>query len=110
MAMADTQTYILAGFVLNLLGIGFALVKLGIAVGKFETIGKQQALEISQLKDTVKAIGSLVTEMAVSSQRMDMMAERLNRNERVIDDLRRGEGFILPISESAHRVKPSGQP
>ena len=61
---------------------------------KFETIGIQQASEISQLKDEVKEVAKVVTALAVQSTRLDTMGSRLAMQEKLIDDLRRGEGFI----------------
>lgn len=64
---------------------------------KFETIGKQQAVEISELKEEVKAVSKVVTQMAVQNTRLDAMAQRMTIQEKLIDDLRRGEGFIYPL-------------
>lgn len=78
-------------FAVVLLGI---LWRLAVMATKFETIGIQQASEISQLKDEVKEVAKVVTALAVQSTRLDTMGSRLAMQEKLIDDLRRGEGFI----------------
>lgn len=88
----------IAAFALNLLAIGIAIYKLGGAVTRFELIGHQQALEISGLKDAVKEVAILVTNIALQGQRLDNISGRMGRVEKLIDDIRRGEGFILPMN------------
>jgi len=93
----DVQTIIIIlGGIANLLAIGAGIYKLGGAITKFEQIGLQQKDEISQLKDAIKIVGDLMTKMALQTQRQDTFSERLNRIERLLEDLRRGEGMILP--------------
>ena len=75
-------------------GAGAILYRLGVAVSRFGTIGKQQALEITILKVDVKAISEVVTKVAVQNQRLDNMAERIAMIDRRMEDLRRGEGFV----------------
>lgn len=84
-------------FIVNLIAVIAATYRLGAAVSKFESIGKQQATEIRELKDAVKVVAELMTNQALQTQRMDNMSARLNRTEQLIDDLRRGEGMILPL-------------
>lgn len=90
------------GFILNavmVLGSVAAVVyKLGRAVEKFEVIGHQQAREITELKQDVKIISDVLTKTALQTQRQDILEDRQNRFEQLLDDFRRGEGFILPIS------------
>jgi hypothetical protein len=83
-------------------GGGILLFKLGRAVSRFEIVGEAQAREITQLKDTVKSVADLITKYALQTQRLDNCMDRLEHCERLIDDLRRGEGFILPISKGVH--------
>ena len=78
----------------TLCAVGVVVYKLGRAVERFEAIGRQQATEISQLKDSVKIISDVVTKIALTNQRQDVLEERQNRMEQLVDDLRRGEGFI----------------
>jgi hypothetical protein len=52
---------------------------------------RQQAAEIAMLKDEIKELSKLVTEVAVQSKRLDIL-------ERRYDELRHGEGFVFPLS------------
>ena len=52
---------------------------------------RQQATEIAALKDEIKELSKLVTEVAVQSKRLDMLEQRY-------DELRHGEGFVFPLS------------
>lgn len=81
----------------NLLAIIAAVFKVGRAVEKFESIGTQQAYEIRELKDAVKVVSELITKMALQGQRLDTQSQRLVQLEKIVDDLRRGEGMILPL-------------
>lgn len=90
----------IVGFLLNMGAIAVAIYKLGRAVEKFEMIGKQQAEEIGELKDSVKIIAELITKEALVTQRQDTFAEMLNRFEARLEGFARGEGFILPVPYS----------
>jgi predicted transcriptional regulator len=61
--------YRISELVLVLIGIGGILYRLGRMTEKFEQIGKQQASEISDLKDAVK-------ELVKSNARLERMEER----------------------------------
>ena len=52
---------------------------------------RQQAAEIASLKDEIKELSKLVTEVAVQSKRLDMLEQRY-------EELRHGEGFVFPLS------------
>lgn len=77
--------------------VGVVVYKLGRTVEKFEAIGMQQASEITELKRDVKSMGELITQVAVQTTRQDTFESRLARMEQLQDDMRRGEGFILPL-------------
>lgn len=67
----------LAEVILVIIGIGGILYKLGGMTEKFEMIGKQQAVEISDLKDAVK-------EFVKNTARVERMEERqLNEGKRL---------------------------
>lgn len=59
------------------------------------------------MQDDVKALNKIVTEQAVQNVRLDTQEQRLNDQARLIDDLRRGEGMILPIEPHLGRIKPN---
>lgn len=52
---------------------------------------RQQAAEIAMLKDEIKELSKLVTEVAVQSKRLDILEQRY-------EELRHGEGFVLPLA------------
>lgn len=52
---------------------------------------RQQATEIAALKDEIKELSKLVTEVAVQSKRLDMLEQRY-------EELRHGEGFVFPLA------------
>jgi hypothetical protein len=82
----------------NLGGIGYALYKLGGAMTRFELIGTKQAEEIGELKKTTDKIASILADQKVQEQKHADLAARVSRSEQEISDLRRGEGFILPLA------------
>lgn len=81
----------------NVLAIMVAIYRLGRAVERFEGIGRQQAEEIHELKEAVKVVGEIVTKIALQGERLDSHSGRIGRMEQTIEDLRRGEGYILPF-------------
>lgn len=81
----------------NIIAIVVAVYKLGRAVERFENIGKQQAIEIHELKETMKVVSEIITKVALQNERLDSHSGRLGRMEETIEDLRRGEGYILPF-------------
>jgi hypothetical protein len=52
---------------------------------------RQQAAEIAMLKDEIKELSKLVTEVAVQSKRLDILEQRY-------EELRHGEGFVFPLA------------
>jgi hypothetical protein len=52
---------------------------------------RQQAAEITLLREEVKELSKLVTEVAVQSKRLDILEQRY-------DELRHGEGFVFPLA------------
>lgn len=95
MNVADPTIITLAVETVTIVGsVATVVYKLGRAVEKFEAIGRQQASEIKDLKDSVRTISDVITKVAVQKQRMDSIEERLTRQDRMIDELRHGAGFI----------------
>lgn len=84
----------LAAAGVNIVAIIVAVFRLGRAVERFEQIGGQQSAEIGELKNTVKSIGELIVKLALQNQRLDAHSTRIAGLERLVDDLRRGEGYI----------------
>ena len=83
------------------------------AVTKFETIGQQQANEISRLSGTVERLSNVVIDIATQKVRMDSQGDRMNLADKnngerfqaiegqlkqlflLYSELKRGEGFII---------------
>lgn len=98
MHMTLTEIAVVAALVLNFIAVGTAIYKLGRAVERFESIGTQQAKEISKLEQSVSGMGDLITKIALSNQRLDALHDRMNRTEGRLDELAHGEGFVLPLA------------
>lgn len=94
-------------FLVNIAAVMIAIYKMGRAVEKFENIGKQQASEISQLKTAIAQMAQLVTDNTLLTHRQETIEHRINQHDKMIDDLRRGEGMILPLNQSPFRYPPS---
>jgi hypothetical protein len=58
---------------------------------------RQQAAEIAMLKDEIKELSKLVTEVAVQSKRLDILEQRY-------EELRHGEGFVFPVAATLQPV------
>lgn len=86
--------------------VGVVVYKLGKTVQKFEALSTQQSLEISELKGDIKVVSDIVTKVALQNQRLDMGDQRVNRLEQIVDDLRRGEGKILPLNRRLPYEEP----
>lgn len=91
--------------IMNVGAIAVGIFKMGRAVEKFEQIGTQQAEEIKELKQNVEVVGELVTKLALQTQRQDSLEKRMDRHEATIEDLRRGEGFIMGLGTHYHPSK-----
>lgn len=51
--------------------------------------------EIKELKEVAKSLAIIITNQAVQTVRQDSQGERLNILDRRIEDLRKGEGYIV---------------
>jgi len=79
-------------------GGGLILIRLGRAIERFEQVGQQQGKEISELKEAIKSNNEVIVKVAVQNQLIADLGSRASRMEQSIDDLRRGEGKILPLN------------
>lgn len=50
--------------------------------------------EMVEIKDQIKIMSDIVIKQAVQNVRLDSMSERITLQDRLIDDLRRGRGFV----------------
>jgi hypothetical protein len=96
--MWDVETtYRAAELVMVALGIGGVLYRLGRMTEKFEQIGKQQALEITELKESVR-------ELIKSNNRLERMEERQLSEGKRLDGLElRLNRYINGTSPHAER-------
>lgn len=76
------------------ISVGFMLWRLSSALTKFELIGMQQSREISEMKEVLRNVSTLIVDMARQTTRLDSQGDRINRHDQEIADLRRGRGFI----------------
>ncbi len=51
-------------------------------------------LDIVEIKTDLKILNKVITDIALQNQRIDNQAERLNRLDSRIDELRHGKGYI----------------
>lgn len=94
----------IAAFGVNLIAIAVGLYKLGGAVATFKSIGEQQSHEINELKNNVVKIAQIMTDNTLLAHRVESVEKRMGGLDKLIDDLRRGEGMILPLFRGAHEV------
>lgn len=64
---------------------------------------EQQAKYLKDVQDELKELRKIVTDVAVQKSRLDAQDQRLNEHGRMMEDLRRGEGFIFPLERSLYR-------
>ena len=70
------------------------LVRMGRMMGAFETIGKQQAFEISEIKNDIKEIRTVVTTVAVQKVEINSIQEQITRLWTIVDEIRHGQGLV----------------
>lgn len=62
---------------------------------------------ITTLQADVRKLNEVVSSVAVQGQRLDTHDHRIDLIERLVDDMRRGEGYVLPLPlERAFKAKP----
>lgn len=75
-------------------GGGMILVKMGKMMGVFESIGKQQAEEITEIKEEIKEIRTVVTTVAVQKTEINGLRDELKFLRDAYNELRHGKGII----------------
>lgn len=68
-------------------GGGLVLIRVGAALKGFQQTAEGQAKEIAELKAEIKALGSIVTQQAVQSNRLD-------RLEADVREMKHLQGFV----------------
>lgn len=61
--------------------------------------------EVRELKEEHKEFRSTLTEVAVQKTQLDNHGSQLTQLFKIVDDLRRGEGFIMPLGTHAGSLK-----
>ncbi len=80
-----------------LVGGGTIIWRMSRMATRFELIGTAQAKEISEIKEEISAMRTLMTTVAVQKERLDGQGERLNLLDRRYEELRHGEGYVFPL-------------
>lgn len=57
---------------------------------------KMLAFRMGEVEKVTMHLSVVITQQAVQNTRLDLQAERMNRLDRRVDGLSRGEGFITP--------------
>jgi hypothetical protein len=81
-------------------GGGLVSYRLGRTSSRVEASMALQGREIATLKDEIKILSQVVTQVAVQTARLDMLEKRF-------EELRHGEGFVYPLS--AHFAGPGAK-
>lgn len=68
--------------------------KMDSQTARVEATLAQQNVVVGELKEDIKALNNVVTQVAVQTQRLDQMSERMNRQDKLIDELRREGGWV----------------
>jgi TolA-binding protein len=83
--------------IVSVLGGGTVVAfRLGRTTQRVEAAMTQQGYEINSLRDEIKTLSKLITEVALQGQRLDMQDKRLDTLDRRYEELRHGEGFAFP--------------
>lgn len=81
-----------------LFGIPLIAFRLGRGAEALKGMISEQGRTIKELKDEQKEFRSVLTRVAEQNVRLDNQGAQLSQMWRLIEDLRRGEGFILPLA------------
>lgn len=99
---------IVGGLVGGLVGVGAGLYRIGRMSERVEAAIERQAENIAALQSDVRTLNEVVTKVALQGQRLDATDARTERLEKLVDDLRRGEGHILPLERALGAKHPRG--
>lgn len=75
-------------------GGAIILIKMGRMMGTFETIGNTQAREISELKEDIKSVNNVITQVAVQKAEIASLDQRVGLLMTWYDELRHGHGYV----------------
>lgn len=74
--------------VLSVMGVGFGFY--------YQTLydSRRFKSDINEIKTDLKVLNKIIADLAVQTSRLDNQAERLNRFDARLDELRHGKGFV----------------
>lgn len=91
---------ILGGLVGGLMGVGVGLYRIGRMSERVEAAIEKQSENMAAVQTELRKLNEVVTNQALQAQRLDIYESRQDRIERLVDDLRRGEGHIYPLDRA----------
>lgn len=59
---------------------------------------------VGRIEETIAKVTETLVQLARQEARQDGLESRIGRAERQIDDLARGEGYVLPIKRSTREI------
>lgn len=74
-----------------------AVAKFGRVTGIMETSIRSQNETLGELKGEFKEIRTVITQIAVQTDRLNTFSAAMQNLTRRVDDMARGEGFIVPF-------------
>lgn len=89
--MTASEWVPLAGLALQtllILGGGYAMVV------RADVMTKALRQEVKAMQEEVKQLSNVITTQAVHSERMDNMSKRVTMLHSLVEDLRRGRGYV----------------
>lgn len=72
--------------------------RMGKMSGTLEEGMKAQNAVIGELKDEVIGLRRVVTDIAVANKRMDNQDQQILQLRKEMDELKHGEGFVMPLT------------
>jgi cell division protein FtsL len=73
---------------------GFVIISIVVVISMRHEV-RQVRVDVTELKAEVKQFSQILTELALQSQRIDMLDRRY-------EELRHGEGFVFPLAAKLH--------
>lgn len=84
-------------FIATLLGAGYG-IKYGVKALTDRLDRTDAGLKNVQVE--LRGLTEILKTQAVQNLRIDHVEKRMDAQEKLVDDLRRGEGFILPLADA----------
>ena len=83
---------------LLILGGGYAMVV------RADVMTKALRQEVRQMQEEIKGLTAVITTQAVHAERMDNMSKRVTMLHQMVEDLRRGRGWVTERDSKATTV------